>query len=99
MGMFSFLLRLDRLFQILNQRWEINRDGVAHALQIHIEVNMYQAVSHAHDIRPWNLRLRGASFVGHLCCSFTNDLDTLGERQGKNSVGPQNPELSSPLQT
>jgi hypothetical protein len=54
---FSSMLGLNRLFQTLNQRRQVNGDCVAHALQVHIKVNVDETMSHAYDIDPWNLQI------------------------------------------
>jgi hypothetical protein len=72
--------------QLLHERWQVFRDGFPYLVQIDIEVQMNQAISHGHDLRPGNLWISLLSFVSNASRRFADYLDAFDEAEGPHKV-------------
>jgi hypothetical protein len=72
--------------QLLQERWQVFRDGFPYLVQIDIEVQMNQAISHGHDLRPGDLGMSFFGFLSNAGSCFADYLDAFDEAKGPHKV-------------
>jgi hypothetical protein len=67
--------------QLLRERWQVFRDGFPHLVEIDVEVQMHQPISHGNDLRPGNLWISLLGFLPNSRRRLANYFNSFGQTQ------------------
>jgi hypothetical protein len=77
---------LQHFSQLRGERCQVFRHRIPYLVEIDVEVQMYQAVSHGDYLRLRNLRVFIFGFLSHACSRFADNFNAFDQAQGPNVV-------------
>src|SRR3990172_491299 len=72
--------------KLLNQRWKVISDSAPQDIEVNVKISVYEAVSHANNIPPRNIRKIRSGLISDIRRCFPNDLNRLNHGKNKFSI-------------